>query len=265
MIRSLIFAIFTLMIILASCSKSEKDLPELKKHFEAAGYSGSFAMYDNTRKQWVYYNKDKCFERMSPASTFKIVNSLIALETGVMKDIDDTLRWDGYEREVAAWNQDQNMTTAFKYSVVWFYREIARRIGADSMQHYIKLIDGYGDMSSAGNIDKFWLDGSFEVSQVEQVNMLRRLYADDLPFSERTMNLVKKLMLYENTPTYTIRAKTGADRVGMTGWFVGWVEEKGAAYFFATNLKADSLDSTFMQARIDVTKNILKNLSLLRE
>jgi beta-lactamase class D len=263
--RPMLIILVTSLYLLLSCSR-EEEVVELKQYFEKAGYKGSFVMFNDQRNRWVYHNKERCEERLIPASTFKIVNSLIALETGVMKTVDDTLQWDGHERDLLVWNQDHNMITAFKYSVVWFYRELARRITADTMMYYLNKIENYGNMNITGDIDKFWLDGSFKVSQMEQINMLRKLYKNDLPFSNETMEAVKLLMKYEETPNYIVRAKTGASLIEEHGWFIGWVEERDEVFYFATNIMMkDTMDEDFLNSRIDITYDILDHYYLLRD
>ena len=68
-----------------------------------------------------------------PASTFKIPNSIIALETGLIEDDSTLIKWDGDERRLPAWEQDLVFRDAFHYSCVPCYQEIARKIGEKRM------------------------------------------------------------------------------------------------------------------------------------
>ena len=50
-----------------------------------------------------------------PASTFKIPHALIALETGVVADVDkEVIRWDGVPREIEEWNRDHTLRSAMR-------------------------------------------------------------------------------------------------------------------------------------------------------
>ncbi len=78
-----------------------------------------------------------CAERVSPCSTFKIPNSLIGLETGVLADENAVLPWDGVKRSRPEWNRDHTLASAIKVSVVWYYQELARRVGTERMQKLV--------------------------------------------------------------------------------------------------------------------------------
>lgn len=258
-----LLAVFVL-IILSSCVR-EKDVDELKQYFDKEGYKGSFVLFNDQRNRLIFFNKDEAQIGKSPAATFEIFLSLVALETGTMKSLDDTLAWDGYEREVPIWNQDHNMMTAFKYSVAWFYRELARRMTADTIQKYLLQTDDYGDMKSTGDVDKFWLDGSFQVSPYEQMLFIKKLYKNDLPFSVENIELVKSMMMYEKQPKYTYYCKDGISHNEKHGWLIGWTEERGSSFYFALNIEMkDSLDEKFLKARYKLAQNLLEHYYLLR-
>lgn len=254
-----------LFILFFSSCLREKDVEELKQYFDKEGYDGSFVLLNDQRSRLIYYKQDSCYVRKSPAATFEIFISLVALETGVMNSLDDTLKWDGYEREVALWNNDHNMMTAFKYSVSWFYRELARRISADTLQSYLLKIEDYGDMKSTGDVDKFWLDGSFKVSAYEQMQFIKKLHTKKLPFSEANMEYVKSMMVYEKQPKYTYYCKDGISHSEKHSWIIGWTEERGSAFYFALNIKMkDTLDEKFLKARYKLNQNLLEHYYLLR-
>ena len=161
------------------------------------------------------------------------------------------------------WNQDLDMVKAFKYSGVWYYQELARRVGEEKMQRYISL-NHYGNENISGGIDRFWLDGGIRISADEQIDMLKKLYHNKLEFSQRSMDIVKRLMIYEQTNDYTIRAKTGwAIRVeDQIGWFVGYVEKGNDVYFFAINLETKNPEEGFV-SRKEITFKILKEMGVL--
>lgn len=189
-------AILLCNIQLFSQSK-EVELPEAySKYFKDFGVSGSIAVYDRDNDKIVYFDTARTHRRFSPASTFKIFNSLVALETGVAADTSFTLEWDGVNRgKYAPWHRANSLNSAFKYSVVWYYQELARRVGAEEMQRLISL-NKYGNEDINDKIDEFWLSdsgGKLRISQVEQIAFLRKLFNDSLAFSKRSQQLVKDI------------------------------------------------------------------------
>lgn len=233
-----------------------------KKFYDSFKTEGCFVLYNPGKKEVKVYNPERAATRYTPASTFKIFNSLVALETAAVKDENEIIKWDGEKRRIEEWNQDLDMKKAFKVSAVWFYQEVARRAGKERMQHWLDTA-GYGNHSmGTANVDDFWLEDGLKISPYEQVQFLERLYKDGLPFSKRTMQVVKEVMKVDNVP-YTMRAKTGwALRVNKSvGWYVGWVEKDNEVYFFANNI--DMAADDLAAARIEITKNILRSEGII--
>ncbi len=240
---------------------------DFTQHFQDLDVKGSILIYDQNQDRAYQYNPERNATPFLPGSTFKILNSLIALETGVIDDDIAVLTWDGTERIVPAWNRDLNMRTAFNLSAVWFYQVLARRIGHERMQQWVADA-GYGNQT-IGNpeeIDTFWLEGDLRTTPQEQIQFLRQLYDSDLPFSKEAITLVKDIMVVEKTPSYTIHAKSGWVGFGepeqeQIGWYVGYVEQNDNAYFFATNI--DIRDDDDPKARATLTRLSLESLGLL--
>lgn len=261
MINKTISVIIFLSMSLSAQTIKERD--NFKKFFDEYNHEGCFILYDLNKNEYLKYNPERCAERFIPASTFKIFNSLAALESEVIKDENEIIKWDGVERFIPNWNQDLNLAQAFKYSAVWFYQELARRIGEDRMKEYITL-NHYGNEDISGGIDLFWLEGGLRISPDEQIEFLKKIYSNETGFSQHSVDILKKIMIYEQTDDYTLRAKTGW---GMrfeyqVGWFVGYVEKGGDVYFFATNLETKNPDEGF-RSRIEITYIILKELGIL--
>lgn len=237
--------------------------PELEKYFQ--GFKGAFILYDLNRNQYIRYNPERCAERFLPASTFKIINSLIGLETGVIPDENYVIKWDGTSYEVPSWNQDHTMATAIQNSVVWYYQELARRVGKEKIQSYVDAVN-YGNKDISGKIDTFWLEGGLRISANEQVELLKRLYRNELPFSTRAMDIVKKILVLEKTESYQLSGKTGSVQriTPHQGWFVGYLETKGNVYFFATNFESSSPDGLASgDSARKMSLEILRSLELL--
>jgi beta-lactamase class D len=238
--------------------------PDLEQHFKQLGLEGSILIYDSKQNRTYEHNPQRNATAMIPASTFKIFNAMVALETGIMPDDVAVLTWDGVYRSIEAWNHDTNLRQAFKDSTVWFYQVLARRAGHQRMQQFIDKV-GYGNrlIGTAEDIDRFWLQGPLKITPKEQIEFLQRLYRNDLPFSQRTMNLVKDIMVREQTPGYTLRGKTGwltSTQPGV-GWFVGYLEQSNNVYFFATTIDMNKIEDA--PARIEITRRSLKDLGLL--
>jgi beta-lactamase class D len=227
---------------------------------------GCFVLYDKKENKFIRYNAKRCAKRFTPASTFKIPNTLIALETGVIKDEDEILKWDGVKRDRAEWNRDHTLDSAFEYSAVWFYQEIARRVGEERMKKYLNDF-AYGNRNTSGGIDLFWLRGNLRISPDEQITFLRKVSENKLPISVRSIEILKKIMLTENNANYKLFAKTGAGRDGekRVGWYVGFIEQNGNVYYFASNIEAENTNENFMPARVEIAKKILNELGLLKE
>lgn len=237
--------------------------PELEKYFR--GNIGAFVLYDRNRNQYTRYNPERCAEAFIPASTFKIMNSLIALETGTIPDENFTMKWDGTPYDVPAWNQDHTLKTAIRNSVVWYYQELARQVGSEQMQNYINLAH-YGNEDISGQIDTFWLEGGLRVSADEQVAFLQQLYQDELPFSSRSMQIVREILVLEKTESYQLSGKTGsAQRITpRVGWFVGYLETTGNVYFFATNFESANPDGFANgDTAKQISQGILQSLGLI--
>jgi beta-lactamase class D len=262
----LIIVILLMGFVLIGCNGNQttaEEKPELEQYFPEA--NATFVLFDLNQNTYIRYNPKRSAERFLPASTFKIINSLIGLETGVIPDEKYVIQWDGTPYDVPSWNQDHTLKTAIRNSVIWYYQELARRVGKEQMQESIDAID-YGNRDLSGAIDTFWLEGGLRISADEQVDLLKRLYANQLPFSTRTMEIVKEILVLEKTETYQLSGKTGSVQRVMphTGWFVGYLETNGNVYFFATNYETtDSNGISNGETARKITTSILQGLELI--
>src|SRR5690242_862350 len=116
---------------LSACSPNNvTEDKSLKKYFDAHHLQGSFGLFDNSLGLFTIYNLPRFRDSAYlPASTFKIVNSLVGIQTGVAKDENMVIPWDGVTRPIAEWNKDMTMKEAFNVSCVPWFQELARRIG----------------------------------------------------------------------------------------------------------------------------------------
>lgn len=271
-----------LSTFLFSCSDKKKDAsikkssiknqiqtPEFQSILDTADVKGAVLIYDLQKD--IYYSND--FEWANtgklPASTYKIPNSIIALETRVVENDSTLFKWDGQERALSVWEQDLIFRDAFHFSCVPCYQDVARRIGVVRMNDYLLKLK-YGDMKvDATNIDLFWLEGESKINQFQQIDFLKRFYQKKLPISERTHAIMKRLMVIQKNEAYTLSGKTGwSIRNGANnGWFVGFVEIETGAYFFASNVEpiGEFDQNSFIQARKKVVRKALKQLEIIAE
>ena len=262
-IFTLCFCIFFSNVVLATGSTyNDPDIAEIMKKNNMQG-TMIIASEDN---QIIYsYNIKRANTRLSPASTFKIANSIIAIEEGVLKDQNEIIKWDGKKRLLDAWNKDQNLKTAFRSSCVWFYQELAKRIGKDKYLQYLKKLD-YGNHLLGKDVTTFWLAGEgadLKITPLEQINFLQRIYQENLPISARSYDVLKDIMLEESTSSYQIYSKTGAaiqNWIGH-GWYVGYVTSKGKVWFFATNILINGMKD--LPKRKAVTIEVFKSKNII--
>jgi beta-lactamase class D len=237
---------------------------DLEKYFKEAGTSGSFVLLDLKKNRVVVVNGDRHTRGYLPASTFKIPNALIALETGVVKDADNPVfKWDGTKRAFEQWNKDHTLRSGFKASAVWQFQEIARQIGETRMRVYVSQF-GYGNRNIGGSApDAFWLEGSLRISALQQIEFLERFYIGKLPVNPKSAEIVKDIMFLEKIGDATLRGKTGWIPSGddKIGWLVGWVERGGDGYIFALNL--DPNEERHLAARTTMAKALLTELGAL--
>ena len=218
-----------------------REHPDWKGEFADRGVTGTALIYDERDDAFLVYDRARAETPFLPASTFKVFNALVALDTGAVKDEYEVIRWDGIKRQFEGWNRDHSLASAMKFSAVWFYQEMARRAGAQRMQEWIDKA-GYGNRAIGGGIDQFWLRGKLRISAVEQIGFLRRLAHGTLPFSERAQEAVRRITIVDAAPDYVMHGKTGwalkdgAKRDADLGWYVGWVERDGRRWFYALNI-----------------------------
>lgn len=262
--------LFGLIYLATGCSPNNvNEDKSLEKYFADQKVTGVFGLFDNGQGDFTLSNtkhfRDSAF---LPASTFKIVNSLIGLETGVVTDDSTTIPWDGITRQFPDWNQDLSMYRAFRYSAVPWFQELARRIGKDTMQTWL---DSLGYASRYGRavinrIDTFWLDNSIKITPDEQLGLVKKLYFDQLPFQRRTHEIVRRMMLMEENANYKLSYKTGwehAENGDAIGWIIGWIEENKHPYFFVLQVRSTDPDISRAAVRLPILKGILKQLGFM--
>jgi beta-lactamase class D len=234
--------------------------------FEDCRVTGSVTIYDHQHKKWFYTDSADAQRATLPASTFKVVNLLIALETGVIRDENDTIKWVGHtDTTLYGYRPDiyRDMTVreAFQVSAGWVFIELAKKIGKERYLRYLKACD-YGNLDLSRQDADFWNFGRFGISPANQVGFLVKVYEEKLPFSKRNLGILKQVMITERRDTYTIRSKTGWTRPDGydMGWWVGYVQRRENVYFFATRIwkKRSEPNKDFQKCRVSITKHFLR-------
>lgn len=241
-------------------SPEKIDLVDLSVYF--SGYEGSFVLYDLKGDTWSIYDMDYATLRTAPNSTYKIYDALFGLEEGIITPKASFMAWDGADYPFEAWNADQDLYSAMESSVNWYFQEIDRQIGASSLKDYVKKIR-YGNENINSDLSSYWMQGTLKVSPVEQVELLKDLYNNNFGFTPENVNTVKDSICLFSSDDRSFYGKTGTGRIDgqdVNGWFVGFVENEGNTYFFATNIQNDA-NATGSNAA-EITKSILSELNI---
>ena len=282
-------AIFLTLIISYGCAgaqvanqknetKQSEKSPDLSRFFE--NIEGAIVLYDVKNNRYLRHNEKRSAMRYTPASTFKIPNALIGLDAGAVKDADSLIAWDKVkypeqdwtDAPFVHWKKDHTLRSSMKYSVVWYYRELAIRIGEERMKNYLAKFN-YGNQDISGGLaskrmfEAFWLNNSLKISADEQIEFLRKFYDEKLSVSKRSIDIIKEILVQEDATNYKLSGKTGG--VGNLngkafGWFVGYVETKENTYFFALNMDGENY-MAIRDKRIELTKQILTELGYMKK
>lgn len=245
--------------------------PAIKKYFDSCGVDGTMVLYDLKKKEWIMSDSSNAKTRSLPASTFKVINMLIALETKTIADENYIVKWPGstdtvkygYRPEIY---HDISVKNAFEVSAGWAFVELAKKIDRNIYEKYLTDC-GYGNVNLSESGPDFWNFGPMAISPFEQVEFLKKFYKGELPFSKRNLEIVKKVMVTEKNSAYTIHSKTGwtmANQIN-TGWWIGYLENKHGVYCFATRLLQHRKDNRadFSSSRKEITKKVMRDLKLL--
>lgn len=230
---------------------------ELYPIFKEHGAEGTFVLYDPTADRLVLVNAERARQRFVPASTFKITNSLIALETGVVKDADEVIPYGGKPQPIKAWEKDMPMREAIAVSNVPVYQELARRIGLDRYREWLDRLK-YGNRQTGTVVDRFWLDGPLSISALEQARFVALLAQQKLDASARSQSIVRDILRLEEKGDAVLFAKTGWS--GKIGWWTGWVERDGRPVAFSLNINMLAMSDA--PKRLAISKALLAKLSV---
>ena len=258
-LRSLVLIVGLLAMGVCGCERAKRAAPVAsgpvgfdKARLESAidanfGGVGTCVVIADTksgRTLYRYGSHTVCMRQLPPCSTFKIPNSLIALDAGIVTPT-TVYKWDRTPQPVSAWEQDADMRTAFRQSIVWWYQRVARRVGKPAYEERLKAFD-YGSEKPDGPVDGFWLGPvngkALLISTEQQADFLHRLYADRLPVKPGSAAFVKEIMVDTRFGPSTISGKTGTcpsndEQSRQVGWWVGRIQHRPNDVVFAISLE----------------------------
>lgn len=252
------------LILLWTCAGAQAvdwtDSAAVAQLFKQEGVRGTFVVHDVAKDAYTGHDRARAAQRFTPASTFKIPNSLIALSTGAVASVDEIVPYDGKPVARPAWAKAMGLREAIKVSNVPVYQELARRIGIDRMRGALVRMK-YGNMDTGTVVDRFWLDGPLEISAIEQTQFLAKLAQGQLPFENVHMEAVRAISRQEGAAE--LYAKTGWGKrpeKDDIGWWVGWVKKDGKLYTFALNI---DIPDGAEDKRVSLAKAALQAMGVL--
>ncbi|NSI90575.1 class D beta-lactamase [[Clostridium] scindens] len=226
------------------------------------GVNGCAVIYSPVQEEYSFFNEDMCRQEESPYSTFKIISALSGLQNGIIVDELSTMGYDGTDYGNLEWNEDLTLEEAFQKSCIWYFRKVIDSIGKDKIQEELNGLQyGNCDISewNGSNINPmemlngFWLDSSLKISPVEQVEVLSRIFEGYSYYDSRNIEILKRIMLVEETDSQKIYGKTGSGNG--EAWFVGFSESNEERKYFAIYLN----DS---EQKERVSRKIAKEIAL---
>ncbi len=232
--------------------------------FADYGHNGTFLLQRDGQPAQVVHNAALADMPLRPASTFKVMLGLIALETGALKSADEIVRWDGTPYPThPEWQRDMTLRQAMQSSSEGYFRILAKRIGRERLAQWVARV-GYGNGRIGDSAPDVWHDGVLTVTARQQLAFVDRLRRNDLPFSKATIAAVKTAMREDGKGATRIYGKTGThlDKNDHgNGWWIGWIEGPRGNASFALGAQLDSADDRAQ--RIALGKALLKDAGLL--
>ncbi len=262
LIWNILLFLFTSSYCLAIEQSFATNLYQVSDSLFKNHYPGCIVIYNEEDDDIFIYDSLRSEKRYCPASTYKIFNTLLAFESGVAQDSTFTIEWDSTMHSIKSWNRTHSLNTAFKNSVVWYYQALAKKIGREFAQKYLDSCN-YGNRTIGKDITRYWLDTSLQISAIEQIDFLKKLKNEELPYSKQTIRNLKEIML-QDTSFGLLYYKTGLSIIQKVGWFVGWQVLYDKTYYFALNVSYEKLNSFFIEARKKFTLEILSKYHELK-
>ena len=240
--------------VLADAAAPPTLSPELRAKWE----HGCFML--RTPAGLVENDHARCTEARRPYSTFKLTNSLIALDAGVLAGADAPMTWDkkavpDEKRYFDSWRQDHTLRSGIKVSSVPHFRTLALTIGEQRMKAGLAKLD-YGNQDIGGGLSEFWLTkGKLAISAEQQLAFVDKLAHGTLAVTPRAQEVVREISTLETKGTRVLHGKTGSgpgsditpQRADYLMWQVGWIVHGKEILPYATWIEITG--GTFDEAR----------------
>jgi hypothetical protein len=156
----------------AAAAETWHEEPAVATLFQQAGVVGPFVLLNEIRVELPCCNPFSAEQRFSPASTFKIPNSLIGLSLGAVSGVDERIPCTGGPNPLMR---------------EWLEPMALRRM--DEAVHHL----GYGNEQIGSDGTTFWLRGPLAISAVEQTRFPSRLAHQNLPFPRTAQQQVVEI------------------------------------------------------------------------
>jgi beta-lactamase class D len=236
-------AVLFISFLFTACSTNNVTVDSsLQKYFDSAGVKGTFGLYDNGQGHFTIFNlarfRDSAYP---PGSTFDILQSLVAIQTG------------------AAANENSPLLQPDPAGPAAASIRLAGAVGKDSLKKWVDSLR-YGNKDISEFTDSSHPAGRLTITADEQMGLIKKLYFDQLPFFQRTQKIVRSLLQKEENSNYRLvyKAGIGKDAGGKTtAWIMGWEEENKHPYFFVLNFEPADAQADFSALGLQLVKNIL--------
>lgn len=242
-----------------------KNISELDLSKAFQGYTGSFVLYDTSSDSWSMYNKKNAAKRVTPNSTYKIYDALLGLESGVITAEHSHMAWNRKPYPYDSWEADQDLNSAMRNSVNWYFQAIDAQADWDSIKAFLQKIE-YGNQQIGSDLELYWTDFSLKISPIEQIELLKKFHDNAFSFEPQNIAAVKDAIRLSSTKEGSFYGKTGTGRVDgrdVNGWFIGYVEKAENVYYFAANIQGEAGATGSRAAAI--TASVLSDLQIWSE
>ncbi|MDR3624640.1 MAG: penicillin-binding transpeptidase domain-containing protein [Chlamydiales bacterium] len=154
----------------------------------------NFILIDGSTSEIIKKFGSSIEERVTPASSFKIVLSLMGYDTGTLQN-EQTPTWhfqQGYDDFLESWKRSQTPQTWMNRSCIWFSKIIALQLGLETIEQYLSSFE-YGNqdfstgMVSPGSTNPAWVSSSLKISPKEQVEFIQKMIREKLPISSNAL------------------------------------------------------------------------------
>jgi beta-lactamase class D len=265
----LIFSLF-----FGACSHNNVTVDDsLTAYFDSAGVKGTFALFDNGHGDFTISDLKRYSDSFyTPGATFDIILSLVAIQTGVVKDEKSSIGqvFDSLQR-ILTIKEPATLGESFRDTTdageVGFEELGTRELARDTLKFWIDSLKyGNKDMGTSAH-PVFWDAGPLKINADQQLGLLKKLYFNQLHFFNRTQEIVRGMFTEENNSAFRLTYKTAQAQMnngGAVGWVMGWIEENKHPYFFVVNLDSPGQGKDLRATGLEIAKKILQRLGFFQ-